>query len=91
MATHKSAAKRARQTPRRTAVNRQRRSAISTAVKGVGQAIIGSDKAKATDALKKAESVLARGASRGTLHWKTAARKTSRLAKRVKVAAAKKA
>lgn len=91
MATHKSAAKRARQTPRRTAINRQRRSTILTAVKGVTQALATGDKQKATDAQRKAESALAKGASRGTLHWKTAARKASRLAKRAKAVAGKKA
>ncbi|MER2519508.1 MAG: 30S ribosomal protein S20 [Bdellovibrionales bacterium] len=91
MATHKSAAKRARQTPRRTAVNRKRRSIVQTIVKGVEQALASGDKDKTVEAQRKAEAALARGASRGTLHWRTAARKTSRLAKRVKAAAGKKA
>jgi small subunit ribosomal protein S20 len=45
---------------------------------------LSSDMGAATKAQRAAESALARGAGRGTLHWKTAARKTSRLAKRVK-------
>ncbi|MGE3623757.1 MAG: 30S ribosomal protein S20 [Bdellovibrionales bacterium] len=35
-------------------------------------------------ALRAAESAIARSVGKGTLHWKTAARKTARLAKRVK-------
>lgn len=84
MATHKSAEKRARQSIRRNTVNRVRRSQIHSLTKAVEQAIAGKDAAAALSALREAEGALARGARRGTLHWKTAARKTSRLAKRVK-------
>ena len=84
MATHKSAEKRARQSLRRSKVNRARRSVIHTLTKAVEQAIAGKDAAAALRALRAVESAIARGAGRGTLHWKTAARKTSRLAKRVK-------
>ena len=85
MATHKSAEKRARQSIQRNTVNRARRSMIQTKIKAVEQSVAGKDAAAAAKALREAESALARGAGRGTLHWKTAARKTSRLAKRVKV------
>ena len=84
MATHKSAEKRARQTIRRNAINRARRSQISTLVKNVEVALAANDEAAALKAQRAAESALARGAGRGTWHWKTAARKASRLAKRVK-------
>jgi small subunit ribosomal protein S20 len=84
MATHKSAEKRARQSIRRNTINRARRSSIQNFTKAVEQAIAGKDAAAAQKALREAESALARGAGRGTLHWKTAARKTSRLAQRVK-------
>jgi small subunit ribosomal protein S20 len=90
MATHKSAEKRARQSIRRNTVNRARRSMIQTLTKAVEHAIVGKDAAAAAKALREAESALARGAGRGTLHWKTAARKTSRLAKRVKALGAAK-
>jgi small subunit ribosomal protein S20 len=86
MANHKSAEKRARQTVKRNELNRSRRSAIRTAVKQVETASASGDAAEALKALRHAESTLARGAARGTLHWKTAARKTSRLAKRAKAA-----
>jgi small subunit ribosomal protein S20 len=84
MATHKSAEKRARQTIHRNIVNRARRSHIQTLVKEVEAAVNANDPQAALKAARTAESALARGAGRGTLHWKTAARKTSRLAKRVK-------
>jgi small subunit ribosomal protein S20 len=84
MAVHKSAIKRARQSVRRNLVNRQRRSVIHALTKSVEEAIAKKDTKGALEALRAAEAALARGAGRGTLHWKTAARKTSRLAKRVK-------
>jgi len=83
MATHKSAEKRARQTIKRNTINRAKRSQVASAVKAVDAAVATKDKAAAVKAVRAAESALARGAGR-TMHWKTAARKTSRLAKRVK-------
>lgn len=84
MATHKSAEKRARQSVKRNKVNRARRSVIHTLTKAVEQAIAGKDANLAIRALRAAESAIARSVGKGTLHWKTAARKTARLAKRVK-------
>ncbi len=86
MANHKSAAKRARQTIKRNELNRSRRSAIRTVVKQAEAAATEGDAKAALTTLRKAESSMARAASRGTLHWKTAARKTSRLAKAAKAA-----
>jgi small subunit ribosomal protein S20 len=86
MANHKSAKKRARQTVKRNETNRARRSSIRTLAKEAEAAAASGKGAEALKALRKAESALAKGASRGTLHWKTAARKTSRLAKRAKTA-----
>ena len=86
MANHKSAQKRARQTVKRNALNRSRRSEIRTVVKQVENAVASGDAKAALTAQRGAESSLARGAARGTLHWKTAARKTSRLAKHANAA-----
>jgi small subunit ribosomal protein S20 len=86
MANHKSAKKRARQTVKRNALNRGRRSAIGTAVKAATAVIATGDKEAIVKTVRAAESALARGAARGTLHWKTAARKASRLAKKAKAA-----
>lgn len=89
MATHKSAAKRARQTVKRNALNRSRRAKLHTTTKAVEQAVAKKDASLAKKSMTKAESTLARAARKGMIHWKTAARKTSRLAKRVKTMSAK--
>lgn len=86
MANHKSAKKRARQTVGRNEINRSRRSTIRSLAKEAEVAAVSGDATAARTALHRAESALAKGAACGTLHWKTAARKTSRLAKRMKVA-----
>jgi len=83
MATHKSSEKRARQTIKRNDVNRARRSTIQGLVKAVDVAVASKDMAAAIKAQRAAEAALARSAGQ-TMHWKTAARKTSRLAQRVK-------
>ena len=80
----KSALKRARQTPKRTAANRVQASQVRTAIRSVEDAIASGDKAKAQAALKAAEPRIARGGNRGTVHWRTAARKISRLGARVR-------
>lgn len=89
MATHKSSEKRARQTIRRNAINRSRRAAIQTRMKAVDVAVAAKDTDATVKAQRAAESALARGVAKGTLHWKTVARKASRLAKRVKAATKK--
>ena len=58
-------------------------SRIRTFVKKVEAALDGGDKSAAADALKAAQPELARGVARGVLHKNTAARKLSRLTKRV--------
>lgn len=89
MANHKSAVKRARQTIKRNAINRARRSKVQSLTKAVEVAALGKDAESMKAALRKAESGLARAAGRGTLHKKTAARKIARLAKKVKKASGK--
>jgi small subunit ribosomal protein S20 len=89
MANHESAKKRARQTIKRNERNRSSRSSIRTLAKESEVASASGDAAKAKKVLQKAESAIAKGAAKGLLHWKTAARKTSRLAKRAKAAAKK--
>jgi small subunit ribosomal protein S20 len=83
MANTRSAKKAARQTIRRTEANKARRSRMRGFVRKVEEAIASGDKDKANAALKEAEPVLARTAQKGMVHRKTAARKVSRLAKRV--------
>jgi small subunit ribosomal protein S20 len=83
MANTKSAKKAARQTLRRTEVNKARRSRLRTSVRKVEEAIASGNKEAAQAALKEAEPAIARTAQKGIVHRKTAARKVSRLAKRV--------
>lgn len=84
MANIKSAKKRARQTPKRTAVNRARVTRIRTYVKAVEEAIASGDKAAASAALRAAQPEMMRGATKGVVHKRTVARKMSRLSARVK-------
>jgi len=84
MANTKSAKKAARQTVKRTERNKSRRTQLRSSVRKVEEAIATGDKAAAQAALKDAEPVLARTAQRGILHRKTASRKVSRLAKRIR-------
>lgn len=84
MANTSSAKKAARQMIRRTEVNKARRSRIKSEVRAVEEAIAAGDRAKAEAALRAAEPVLVRTAQKGIVPTKTASRKVSRLAKRVK-------
>ena len=83
MANSMQARKRVRQTARKTAVNRRRTSRIRSYVRKVEEAIAGGDKAAAAGALRTAQPEIARGAKVGVLHRNTAARKLSRLARRI--------
>ena len=83
MANTKSAKKAARQTLRRTDANKGRRSRMRSYARKVEEAIAAGNKEAAAAALKEAEPVLARTAQKGLLHRKAAARKVSRLSKRV--------
>jgi small subunit ribosomal protein S20 len=88
MANIKSAKKRARQTVKRTEINRARMSRVRTFVKKVETAIASGDQTAAQAALKQAEPEVARGVTKGVLHKNTAARKISRLSHRVRAMAA---
>ncbi len=70
---HASAQKRARQALKREARNRSAIAAMRTAIKNA--------RLKPDTAFKTAVSVIAKTASKGAIHWKTAARYTSRLAR----------
>ena len=84
MAQHKSAEKRIRTTERRTEVNRARTSRMRSAVKAAEAAVASGDKKKALAALHATEPELMRAARAGVVSRNTAARKISRLAKRIK-------
>lgn len=83
MANTPQAKKRIRRNANRSAINHARISRIRTYVKEVESAIAAGNKKQATEALKKAQPELARGVARGVYHRNTAARKLSRLSRRV--------
>ena len=83
MATHKSAEKRNRQNKTRRLRNSSVKSQIKTSAKKVLDSVAGKDKAASADSLKKATSLIDKAVSKGTLHRNTAARKISRLTKKV--------
>jgi len=83
MANTPQAKKRIRRNEKRAEINGNRIGRIRTFVKKVESALEGGDKAGAAEALKAAQPELARGVARGVLHKNTAARKLSRLTKRV--------
>lgn len=89
MARIKSAIKRHKQSLKRRARNRHVRSTVRTAVKAVRSAVDEKDVPRAQEALREAAAAIARAGAKGVLHWKTAARKASRLAKAVHKASAK--
>ena len=78
MANHKSAKKRIRQTITRTARNKSTRTMTKSSVQNARKAIEAKSKDKDTE-VKKAISALAKCSRKGVIHWKAAARKTSRL------------
>jgi len=83
MANTPQAKKRIRRNDRRAEINGARVSRIRTFVKKVESALSAGDKAAAAAALAAAQPELARGVSKGVVHKNTAARKFSRLSKRV--------
>jgi small subunit ribosomal protein S20 len=83
MANTPQAKKRIRRNDRRAVVNRNRVSRIRTFVKQVEAAIEAGDKAGALAAISQVQPELARGVSKGVFHKNTAARKFSRLTRRV--------
>ncbi|GAA4044266.1 30S ribosomal protein S20 [Parerythrobacter jejuensis] len=83
MANTPQARKRIRRNNRRAEINTARMSRIRGFVKKVETAIEGGDKEAAQTALRAAQPEMARGVARGVLHKNTAARKFSRLTKRV--------
>lgn len=84
MATrHLSAMKRARQNKKRRLRNQSRKTRVKHLVRAVRQAVAQNDLPAAETALKNAVPIIARVAAKGTLHWRTAARKVSRLTRKV--------
>lgn len=83
MATHKSAAKRAKQTIVKTERNKAQHSEVKTAVKKVREAINNKQKDVALKLLPEAQGLLRKLAKTGIIKQQTAARQTGRLARQV--------
>ncbi len=83
MANHKSALKRIRQNKKRRMRNKSRKTRVKTCIKAVLAAIEEKSPEKALEALRKAQKIIDQTAAKGTLHKRNAARKISRLTKKV--------
>jgi len=88
MPNHKSSLKRVRQTKKRTLRNNSIKSALKTMLKTVDVSISEGDNEKVQESFSKAMPAIDRAASKGVIHKRNAARKKSRLAKRVNQALA---
>jgi small subunit ribosomal protein S20 len=83
MANTPQAKKRIRRNDRRAEINGARVSRIRTFVKQVETALAAGDKEQALAAIQKVQPELARGVAKGVFHKNTAARKFSRLTRRI--------
>jgi small subunit ribosomal protein S20 len=84
MANNASARKRIRQTEKRTARNKARKSRVRSFLRKVEEAVKSGDKAAAQEAFRAAQPELQRAATKGVVHANTVARRLSRLSARVK-------
>ncbi len=84
MANHKSAEKRNRQSKVRRMRNRINKTKMKNAIRKVNEAVEAGSAEDAKTALQAAIPVIAKTASKGTIHKKTGSRKISRLTKSVK-------
>ncbi len=80
---HPSALKAQRQAAKRNIRNRDSKKRIREAVRGALDAASSKDGGKAKELSSAAYSAIDKAARTGALHWKTAARRKSRLAKRL--------
>ena len=84
MANNASARKRIRQTEKRTARNKARKSRVRSFLRKVEEAVASGDKVAAQEAFRAAQPDMQRAATKGVVHANTVARKLSRLSARVK-------
>ena len=89
MANHFSALKRARQTEKRTQVNRANKSRLRTALRSLREAIAKGDQKGIQSGVGETVSVIDKAVQKGTIHKNTAARYKSRLSARIKATATK--
>jgi small subunit ribosomal protein S20 len=87
MANHFSALKRARQTVKRTAVNRMNTTRLRGTLREMREALAKGDKAAAEKVYRATVSALDKAIQKGVLHKNTGARYKSRLSTRLKALA----
>lgn len=83
MANHKSAEKRNRQAQAARLRNKMNKTKMKTAIRKLDEAVSAGTADVAKEILQEATSIIARTASKGTIHKRNASRKISRLTKRV--------
>lgn len=83
MANHKSAIKRAKQSEARRLRNRMRKTRMKNVIKDVQEAISSNSTELVMERLRQAVSTIDRTAGKGVIHKNNAARKISRLTRRV--------
>ncbi len=83
MPQSRSAAKRVRQNLRRRTRNRAIKSALTTRRRHFSEALADADVGKAEAALKAAQKAFDQASAKGTVHKNTAARKISRMARKL--------
>jgi small subunit ribosomal protein S20 len=91
MANHVSSLKRARQTEKRTIVNRANRTRVRTSLRDLREALATGDVKAAQTQYRETVSMLDKGVQKGILHDNTASRYKSRLNARLKALATAKA
>lgn len=79
----KSAIKRVKTSDKRRALNASQKSALRTAVKAADTALVGNEAEVAAAAFKVASKKLDKAVTKGLIHKNAAARKKSRLAKKL--------
>ena len=89
MANHVSALKRARQTEKKTTVNRNNKSRLRTAVRRFREALASGNPEQAKTLYSDTVSVLDKSVKKGVLHKNTASRYKSRLSARLTAMSAK--
>jgi len=90
MANHFSALKRTRQTEKKTAVNRANMSRLRTQLRKLRTAVASADQSQTTAVFSETVSLIDKSVKKGVIHKNTGSRYKSRLAARVKKAAAAK-
>jgi small subunit ribosomal protein S20 len=89
MANHYSALKRARQTDKKTTVNRANSSRLRTQLRKLRTAIGSGDQSQTQSLFRETVSLIDQSVKKGVSHKNTGSRYKSRLSARVKAAAAK--